>query len=56
MKVLNFVILALILAFLSVWLFNHINAWAGIGLFAYGVYFSIYKFSSYLKGKKNEIK
>jgi hypothetical protein len=45
---LTFIIVGLWL-FASIWCFNHVNAWIGIGLFILGLYISAKKISKTIK-------
>jgi RsiW-degrading membrane proteinase PrsW (M82 family) len=48
---LTFIVVALWI-FASVWCFNHINAWIGIGLFILGTYISVKQLNKTSKNKE----
>ena len=48
---LTFIVVALWI-FASVWCFNHINAWIGIGLFILGTYISLKQLNKTSKTKE----
>lgn len=54
MKYINYAIVFIVICFLGVWTFNHINAWAGIGVFVITGYFSISKLLPLIEGILNE--
>lgn len=34
------IVLAVIYLYMTIWIFNHVNAWVGIGVFVLGLYIS----------------
>ena len=51
MKYVNYLIAFALITFASIWIFNHVHAWAGIGLFLAAIYFVIAKSVSFFKEK-----
>jgi hypothetical protein len=49
MKFINYAILLVVVFFASGWLFNHVNAWAGIGLSAVVIYILLQKLFKFIK-------
>jgi len=54
MKWFNYFIGILVALFISVWTFNHVNAWVGIGIAFVLFYAILYKIVNYVKGSDNE--
>lgn len=55
MKFVHYVLGTIAIVILSAILFNHVNAWLGIGVVASFVYFIIRKLVVFIKGEFNEI-
>lgn len=53
-KCLLIVLAAAVLIFISAWVFNHLDPWAGIGTFLVGLYFLVVNFINLVKELLNE--
>lgn len=53
MKVVNYVLGAFALGFVSIYIFNHINAWAGIAIPIVAVYWALSNVINKLKSELN---
>jgi hypothetical protein len=51
-KIFLIFIIIIVWIFASIWCFNHINAWIGIGVFILGTYISIKQLEKTSKTKK----
>jgi len=51
MKYVNYLIGLFVLAFIGVWIFNHVNSWAGVGVFVGVGYVLLTKFFKIVKDK-----
>lgn len=54
MKYVNYLIIILMILFVSIWSFNHINAWIGIGIAFLTGYFLVSKLFNLSKENTNE--
>lgn len=54
MKYVNYILACFGIGYVSVWLFNHVNAWAGIGLALVAVYYVLSKVVPFLEEKFDE--